>query len=1050
MTSLSSALSSALCAAEATLADTATRAGQAPPAALAALRDLERGPPAAAFRRAVGHAAAELRREIGDPALVDSLLTMLTLPAPAAARFCELLSTEFLLAEQPNPAQLIDHYRRALRPALAAAGKSAPSWRAISPVARLLFGRLLPEAIASQARLQHLLPAGAARAEIDRLRQAQPVTPLLDRLLDDPPSQAIIATSGARIAQVQQTIVNGDMYALASAPAADLLTLFVRYRAFVVEMFGTLDFRGIMQLQAAARISLNQIYIPLDASLRTDPRLSGVGQAARPLHDYVSEQPLLVVLGDPGSGKSTLARYLLTALARGDSRDRPCIEPTWLPILFPVAAFAEARSRPSGGDLSPLAYLSEYYRGLSQPDYGPLFLRALERGHALLLLDGLDEVRDDRPGIVRALDAFVREWDAQGNRFIATSRIVGYDDAPLDPRLFTVVTLLPLDDIQIRRFVERWSGAYERLAEPTWPEDDDLYHDLVRDAAIAELELRVAQHSRSLARAVFADARVADLARNPLLLTILALIHNQGARLPDRRVDLYRLCVTALAETWNRARSLSGRPVDLYLGGERIDERFIVNLLGPVALAIHRDQAGGLVDQDDLEALIAGTLTRSDGLPHQRAQRLAQGFIELMRRDTGLLQERGYRRYGFLHLTFEEYLAARGLLESATVEDPDSLFRLYSGDPRWHEVLRLAVAAAPQRTAQRLLLQLLDAPGADAAAVLLAGKCLTDIGRSGASQRAWEAVLAALLALRASASAALPARVGAATIVGRLGDPHQLDLDSGDSADRTYWRPVPRAAFWCGDEGPAQPGHAAQLHRVTPHYSFAIARYPVTNAQFRQFIEAGGYRERRWWSEHGRMLIDAEGMASPIRQPAHWESPQHSEPTQPVVGVSWYEAAAYAMWLSERGRRAGWLAEDELVRLPTASEWERAARHHSRRRYPWGDQPPDATRAAYADLACDAPVPVGCFPAGAAACGAEDLAGNVWEWTASLAGGADALEPAAEISSGEMPLIRGGAYDTRASDLRCGATHWRPPERRAPDLGFRLVRASAHLTEPAQ
>ncbi|MEI7772463.1 MAG: SUMF1/EgtB/PvdO family nonheme iron enzyme, partial [Chloroflexales bacterium] len=684
-------------------------------------------------------------------------------------------------------------------------------------------------------------------------------------------------------------------------------------------------------------------------------------------------------------------------------------------------------------------YLSEYYAGLSQPDYGPLFTHALAMGHALLLLDGLDEVREDRPGIIRCLEAFVHEWDAQGNRFIATSRSVGYDDAPLDTRLFTSVVIQPLSDQQIQTFIDRWSHAYESLAEPVWPESGDLYHDLVRDASATELAIRVAQHARSLAAAVFADANVAALARNPLLLTILALIHNQGACLPDRRVDLYRLCVEALAETWNRARSLSGRPVDLYLGNERLDERFVVNLLGPVALWIHGDQPGGLVDQDDLESRIAATLAQTDGLPRGRARRLAQDFIELMRRDTGLLQERGYRRFGFLHLTFEEYLAARGLIESVTVDDPDNLFHRYSGSARWREVLRLAIAAAPQREAQRLLLHLLAAPAPRDRAVVLAGECLLDIGRNGATQRAWGAVVEALLALIANSAASLDSRIATGTILGRLGDPRRLDMSSGEAsgADQSasaYWCPITPGPFWCGDEGPARRARAGSLRHVELGHSLKIARFPVTNAEFRDFIAAGGYTEHRWWSEAGWLA------PPPAHQPAYWEATEYRAPAQPVVGVSWYEASAYCVWLSAVGHQAGWLSADEWLRLPTAIEWERAARHTDRRRYPWGDQPPTDARAAFAALGMAAPAPVGAFPGGTAVCGAQDLSGNVWEWTASLAESSESAEPCEDVNPGETPVIKGGAFDSKAEELRCGASSWLRPGQRVAHLGFRIVR----------
>ncbi|NTU86127.1 MAG: formylglycine-generating enzyme family protein, partial [Chloroflexales bacterium] len=217
----------------------------------------------------------------------------------------------------------------------------------------------------------------------------------------------------------------------------------------------------------------------------------------------------------------------------------------------------------------------------------------------------------------------------------------------------------------------------------------------------------------------------------------------------------------------------------------------------------------------------------------------------------------------------------------------------------------------------------------------------------------------------------------------------------------------------------------------------------------RRFVEAGAYADPRWWTPAGRTFLtpgghrsSAEEAGAPIMGPALWGTAQYDGPAQPVVGVSWYEAAAYCAWLTAEGRAAGWLYPGEQLRLPTALEWERGARHTDRRRYPWGDEPPDDARANYEGAGLRAPSPVGAFPAGAAACGALDMAGNIWEWTASLADALAELAPRPDFDGDQMPAIKGGAFNWDADALRCGAHYWFHPAQRYNLLGFRLVWAA--------
>ena len=137
----------------------------------------------------------------------------------------------------------------------------------------------------------------------------------------------------------------------------------------------------------------------------------------------------------------------------------------------------------------------------------------------------------------------------------------------------------------------------------------------------------------------------------------------------------------------------------------------------------------------------------------------------------------------------------------------------------------------------------------------------------------------------------------------------------------------------------------------------------MTNERYKRFIEAGGYQKAEYWIPEAWSWTQEDH----ITQPRFWDDPRYNAPEQPVVGVSWPEASAYAKWAGKR--------------LPTEYEWELAARGTDGRRWPWGSDW-DKTKANAYDGSAGKPLPVGSFPTGASPFGVLDMAGNVWEWTA--------------------------------------------------------------------
>ncbi|RBY90328.1 ergothioneine biosynthesis protein EgtB [Blastococcus sp. TBT05-19] len=275
---------------------------------------------------------------------------------------------------------------------------------------------------------------------------------------------------------------------------------------------------------------------------------------------------------------------------------------------------------------------------------------------------------------------------------------------------------------------------------------------------------------------------------------------------------------------------------------------------------------------------------------------------------------------------------------------------------------------------------------------------------------------AALLGRGAPLPAGRPGVAG--TSVAVPGGPFLLGVDAADEP------------FSLDNERPA--------HRVDVP-AFRIGRVPVTNAEFAAFVADGGYRAPRWWSDRGWEHRCAAG----LERPEFWGPDgtrrrfgvvEDLPPDEPVQHVTFFEAEAYAAW-------AG-------ARLPTEVEWEKAAAWDPatgrRRRYPWGEAEPTPELANLGGAALR-PAPVGAYPRGASAYGAEQLIGDVWEWTSSPFRAWPGFRPmlyadySAPFFGGDYRVLRGGAWSVAPSVIRPSFRNWDHPIRRQIFSGFRLA-----------
>jgi predicted NACHT family NTPase len=454
---------------------------------------------------------------------------------------------------------------------------------------------------------------------------------------------------------------------------------------------------------------------------------------------------------------------------------------TRLPILVPLSAYANALAE---RDLRLDDFIAGYFHdmGLDLPT-GDMLRQALKQGSAVVMLDGLDEVKElnRRETVVRRVIDFYTFHRKAGNKFLLISRIIGYREVRPTATGLAECTLVDFDEAEIETFVARWTQAIEKAA--------------AGDTAMAAQE--AVRERDELLAAVRHNPGVRQLAANPLLLTILALMKRQGIRLPERHVELYQKYVETLLASWNRARGL-GRPP-----ARDLDVVETIKILAPLGLWMHEVNPGvGLVKQNDLMRKVEAIYRhRGEADP----ERSARQFLSDVRENTGLLLERGAGQFGFIHLTFEEYLAAVAIAQRGqqSINPIVQALTAHLGDDNWREVSLLAIGylgIVQQRdeAAAAVLHDLIQrGSGQPGQAVVFAGEAVADAWPGGVSAACKVEIEQALQQTMLNSAQVNPVfRAHAGDALARLGDSREEVM----TIAKMPFCLVPAGPFWMGSE----------------------------------------------------------------------------------------------------------------------------------------------------------------------------------------------------------------------------------------------------------
>ena len=416
-------------------------------------------------------------------------------------------------------------------------------------------------------------------------------------------------------------------------------------------------------------LNLEDVFVPLRVVTEIPEKIPGAIvtthniSRSQEIWDFLAQTPKipayrrLAVIAPPGSGKTTLLKHLTLTYAKKAYRKHA--SPPFIPVLIYLR---DIRHRIVGGQPPSLPELmTEQIQSI--PAVQPLVPppnwvnNLLRSGNCLVMLDGLDEVADEsqRSSVSQWVNRQMETY--RGAAFILTSRPHGFDSNEMR-QIGTVLEVLPFTPKQTKQFIQSWYLQTEIRSRAG--RDTPAVRDLAK------------HHADDLIKRVIRNRAIADMAKNPLLVTMIATVHYCGSVLPGRRVELYQKICDLLLGPRQEAKKL-----ETLMTAEQ--KKSVLQVLA-LALMQRKTRAfppeeGEALIQEELERVAGSELTPSE-------------FLKQIKEVTGLLVERELGIYEFAHLSFQEYLAAAQVKEL----QQDELLTDNFQEPWWAETIRLYAA----------------------------------------------------------------------------------------------------------------------------------------------------------------------------------------------------------------------------------------------------------------------------------------------------------------------------------------------------------------------